>query len=301
MGSKRLTIDSFIERASVKYNNKYDYSKVSFTCGLDKVIIRCPVHGDFTQQVYYHVNIGGCRRCGIEKRASLHSKGIVKFIEEASKKYNGKYDYSKFIYTNNKNKSIITCPFHGDFLMKPENHLNGNECPECKRVKYNQNEAIEKCFNMHGNKYDYSKFIYINSTTKSIIICKKHGEFMQTPAHHWNGNGCPICKESKGENLVRNILIKKNIKYITQHKFKDCRGKRHLLPFDFYLPDLNVVIEYQGRQHYNKTGTWESAFEKTILTDKIKKEYCMNNNINLLEIPYYEKNVENIILVSLKI
>jgi very-short-patch-repair endonuclease len=102
-----------------------------------------------------------------------------------------------------------------------------------------------------------------------------------------NGQGCPICKESKGEILIREYLEKYKINYKSQFKFKDCKHKRKL-PFDFYLPEYKICIEYDGIQHYKPIDYFggESELNNTKIRDNIKNNYCKNNNINLIRIKY---------------
>ena len=89
---------------------------------------------------------------------------------------------------------------------------------------------------------------YKNAHTKIKILCPTHGVFEQTPTNHLKGKGCPICQESKGEIKITNILNNKNIKHIKQYKFDECKYKRKL-PFDFYLPELNMCIEFEVIAH----------------------------------------------------
>ena len=104
---------------------------------------------------------------------------------------------------------------------------------------------------------------------------------------------CGCSTRSNGELLVSEILKELNISYKQEFKFDDCRNKRRL-PFDFYLPDYNICIEYQGKQHYEMVGWFggENGFAQRQLTDNIKKQYCSDNNICLLAIPYYMKKEE---------
>lgn len=117
-----------------------------------------------------------------------------------------------------------------------------------------------------------------------------HGEFKQSPDHHINRkHGCPRCNESKGENEIRSILDLNKIKYINQYKFPDCKNKNEL-PFDFYLPDSNTCIEFNGIQHYKPVLYFGGIdkFKQQQINDNIKKEYCKNNNIKLIIIRYNE-------------
>lgn len=123
-------------------------------------------------------------------------------------------------------------------------------------------------------------------------------------SRHQRNTGCPKCriKYSKGEEKIKEFLKFRKIEYIFQKKFKNCKYKREL-PFDFYLPSLNLCIEYHGEQHYkilrnNYLGN-ESVFKIRKIRDKIKGEYCKNNNIKLLVISYLEYDDINKILGDL--
>lgn len=101
------------------------------------------------------------------------------------------------------------------------------------------------------------------------------------------------CQKSKGEQRLINIFIQNSIKYIREYTFKDLYSKndiykKHPLRFDFYLPDYNVLIEYQGIQHYDKDNRYYS--EQMVENDQIKKDYCKLHNIKLIEINYKDYN-----------
>ena len=129
------------------------------------------------------------------------------FIEKAIKIHGDKYDYSKVEYNHSKEKVCIICPIHGEFWQTPDSHLQGCGCPQCankkrwdKRPKMTTEEFIKKAKEIHGDKYDYSKTKYVDSSTKLCIICPKHGEFYQLPNLHigkYNKHGCPKCKFEK--------------------------------------------------------------------------------------------------------
>lgn len=148
---------------------------------------------------------------------------------------------------------------------------------------------IEKAVSKHGNKYDYSLIDYKNNKTNIIIVCKNHGEFIQRPSHHLSGTGCPSCNESKGEREIAYLLDKNNINYKRQHTFEGCKNKK-LLPFDFFIPLLNICIEYDGRQHFEAIDVFggEEALRYIQHNDEIKTDYCKENNIKLIRIRYDE-------------
>ena len=186
----------FIEKAKVVHGDKYDYSKVKYNKAIDKVCIICPIHGEFWQTPQVHLRGGGCYQCGLEKIRTKNTTSKEEFIERAKKVHGDKYDYSKVEYVNNCTKVCIICPIHGEFWQTPQVHLRGGGCIKCYNESKSKTseEFIAEAVKIHGNKYDYSKVEYINAHTKVRIICKEHGEFLQTPCNHLNGNGCPKCK-----------------------------------------------------------------------------------------------------------
>jgi hypothetical protein len=122
-----------------------------------------------------------------------------KFIEKATEIHNKKYNYSEVVFINGKTKVIIICPIHKGFEQRPYDHLKGHGCRKCgneKNANKNRSNTDEfklEATEIHEDKYDYSKVVYIDSTTKVIIICKIHGEFEQAPAEHKSGKGCRNC------------------------------------------------------------------------------------------------------------
>ena len=148
------------------------------------------------------------------------------FITNAKKIHGDKYNYSLIEYKSNRIKVKIICKKHGVFEQIPEHHLKNSGCPKC----YGNNIKTTKDFiidgkNIHGDKYDYSLVEYVSNKTKVKIICKKHGIFEQIPTNHiYLKNGCPICKESHGENEIRTILENNNLKYIPQKTFSDLKN-----------------------------------------------------------------------------
>lgn len=121
------------------------------------------------------------------------------FIEKATLIHFNKYDYSNVEYVNSHTKITISCKIHGEFIQRPNSHLNGSGCRKCgidsnisKNTKTND-EFIQNAIDVHGDKYDYSKVEYINSNSKITINCKTHGEFKQKPSSHLSGHGCSRC------------------------------------------------------------------------------------------------------------
>ena len=187
-------LEKFIRESNEVHNYKYDYSKVEYVDNNTKVCIICPKHGEFWQAPYAHKRGNKCPECANMDRGKIRLT-LEEFIEKAKKVHGDKYDYSKVNYVNAMTKVCIICPEHGEFWMKPVNHLYQQKqgCPKCSNRGLNTEEIVEKFHEVHGDKYDYSKVVYNKMHDKVTIICPKHGEFLQTPSKHIRGQGCPQC------------------------------------------------------------------------------------------------------------
>lgn len=197
--------------------------------------------------------------------------------------------YSDSKYVNNRTKINISCIKHGNYWQTPSNHLSGKGCRKCaveKRAK-KRSRSIEDfttiASSVHNGKYSYDKTVYVRSHSKIIITCPIHGNFKQTPANHLKNNGCPRCRDSRGECILSTILDTYKIKYIREYKITPFKYK-----YDFYLPEYNIYIEYHGIQHYKKVPVFggEPEFKKCIKRDKIKIELIKRSSGLLIIIKY---------------
>jgi len=288
----KLTKNEFLKRSEEIHGNKYDYSLVNYNGNRTNVEIICHKHGVFEQMPEKHLIGHGCQICGGNNTLSTKQ-----FIQKSKKIHGDKYDYSLVKYKNHTTKVEIICPEHGIIKQLPLNHLKGYGCYKCIGRYESLENIIEKFKQIHGNKYDYS---LVNTNKKRIkisIICSEHGIFKQTLGKHLIGNGCPICKESKGEKKIRLFLNNKKFIFIIQKMFNNCKNKNPL-PFDFYLPNDNLCIEYDGIQHFKKNEFFGGidGFNKLKKNDQIKNLYCEKNNIDLIRISYQDyNNIENIL------
>ena len=283
----------FLEKAKEIHGDKYDYSKVEYVNWNTKVCIICPNHGEFWQSPEKHISQKHqCPKCS--NRVKLTND---EFIDRAKQVHGDKYNYSKVKYINCDTKVCIICPKHGEFFQSPSLHLFGCNCPKCTGgVKITKDDFIRKSKEVHGDKYDYSKVKYINARTKVCIICPEHGEFWIRPDHHMKGSGCARCMQSKSEYEIEKILIDNNIEYETQKEFSWLVNDRKM-KLDFYLPKYSLAIECQGIQHFepvdfaNKGKKWaEELFIKNQLRDKIKKELCNENGVEVIYFSLFEND-----------
>lgn len=290
--SRKTIIENFINRAKLIHNKLYDYSKINYINNFSKIDIICSIHGVFQQTPANHLSGHKCVYC-----MGLNKKTTQKFIEESKLIHGDKFNYSKVDYKKSKSNVIIICYEHGDFNQSAISHLRGSICPECSNNtnRKTTQEFIYQAKIVHGDKYDYSHINYINSYTKVKVVCNKHGEFEQNPNTHLTGKGCSICKESKGERKIRLYLIANKIEFETQKTYPECKLK-NLLKFDVYIPHINTCIEFNGRQHYESVSIFggDKGLNLVKKRDKIKMEYCLNNNIPLIIIDDV-KDVEGVL------
>jgi len=261
--------------------------------------LKCDICGD---ESYSRTDkISSCVKCFQELYGCLSlggKKRLIKdeFIKRSQEKHGDKYDYNLVNYSNSKSKIKLFCKECKIFFeQEAKSHMNGSGCKYCafKDQTTNITELIDKFKKIHGEKYDYSLVDYKNSQTKIKILCNKCKlYFFQKPSDHLRGHGCPKCNESKGENKVAKYLVENNISFTPQKIFKTLKYKSYLRP-DFYLENLNLLIEYDGEYHYKAIrGSTSEIKQKNLeicqLRDKIKTEWAKANNIPLLRIPYWD-------------
>lgn len=212
-----------------------------------------------------------CKYCSLLQKSDLLKSGKIKLLGIEGER----------IY--------LECNKRHKYTQNRKNLLSNKGCNECRkeRVTFSKENVFDMFSKIHGNLYSYKKSDYLSLRSKIEILCNKGHIFHQIAANHLQGKGCPICRESIGEKNISLYLSNKEINFIRQKKFKDCKYVSHL-PFDFYIPDKNILIEYDGIQHFEPVKLFGGIkeYEKTKLKDKIKTEYCIKNNIKLIRISY---------------
>jgi len=159
-----------------------------------------------------------------------------------------------------------------------------------KEWDYIKNKILPTQITAKSNK----KIYWLCQDCKNSWITTPHSRVSQL-------SGCCQCESSNGEKQIYNILNKYNINYTQEFRFNNCRYKKPL-PFDFYLSDLNILIEYQGSQHYIGWSNNKKSLQQIQQRDSIKQQYCKDNNIKLIIIPYTEfNNIEQILIQELNI
>lgn len=192
---------AFVRQARSVHGLRYLYDKTSYLSSKRKVVITCPVHGDFEQQAGNHLAGKGCRKCSTAARLkrSLEERTAT-FLRKARDVHGKLYDYQHVFYINDYTDIAIVCNKHDVFHQQPGCHLGGAGCPKC--ASHGQRAAslhpraksfLTKAQDVHGELYDYSDVEYVNNATPVAIKCHRHGTFWQQPGNHVTGAGCSKC------------------------------------------------------------------------------------------------------------
>ena len=244
-----------------------------------KIKHKCKNGHVYYQTPSHHLKGQSCPYCKNTKQKKTPKQYIQKCKDKG-------YDLPIEDYINNYTKIKHKCDKGHIYKQVPKFHLRGDGCPYCNGgINKTSKQYIQEC---KDKEYDLPIEDYKNATTKIKHKCNKGHIYNQRPYHHLEGYGCPICNESKGERYIRNYLNKNNIKYESQKTFSNLKDRTYL-SYDFYLPEYNMLIEYQGIQHYESVafnGKDKTDLEKQQLHDKLKKEYAEDNGYKLLELHY---------------
>lgn len=187
------------------------------------------------------------------------------------------------------------------YKVAPSNFLKGARCWNCfikreQRAKKKTNYQFKHdIYNLVGNEYEFLD-IYIDSKTKIRVKHNKCGNVYRVAPHHFiEGHRCPYCTNSKGEDIINKILKSLGINYKYQKTFDDLKDTQ-LLSYDFYIPDQNILIEYQGIQHYEPIDYFggNGMFEYQQKHDKMKADYAKAHNYKLIAVPYTEDTFSKI-------
>lgn len=304
---KKKTHEEFIlEMKSINPNiltlGRYDGNKT-------KIDVECKICGHKWCSKPNNLLSGyGCPKCS--HRYKRTNEEFIKEIQEINPNIK---ILSKFENVSTKVKCSCKVCNH-IWEITPNHLLQGIGCPQCKTIKISNylrgdpEEFIDKLRIVNPNIEPLSKYEY--ALKKIKCKCKICGhKWQMTPANLLNNHGCPRCNKSKGEEAISTYLSNNNIPFDTQKKFYGLYGVRNgLLSYDFYLPEQNVLIEFQGKQHkypvkFDGKGDIEAEhrFEIQKEHDKRKREYAKLHNINLIEIWYYDfKNINSVLDRELK-
>lgn len=284
----RITEQDFRDRITKMGREGFIIPETKFISAGTKTKFRCSKHGVFIATPYC-LMIGkyACWQCSNEMLHLGNASSQEQYIDLCRKTHGDFYDYSKVKYTGYRDKVEIICPNHGSFFQRANSHApQGNGCPECFKVrkKSNTEEYISRCISRYGDMYDYSKTVYTRGIDKLIMTCKKHGDFeIRARDHLHYGRGCQSCYGSAGEVMCMEFFRKVGLLYKKEYSIPGSRYR-----YDFFLPDLNILVEYHGQQHFHIVPVFDDkdGFEDRIARDKAKIELADVHGIDLLVVDY---------------
>ena len=291
---KVLTLDTFKNRMHEIYRDKYTFVWSDFKNRYSQVRFTCKHHGEQHSSANVLLKGKGCEYCNgkfyppdwIKNARAVHGE---KYEYDESRPPRKTADYIRY-----------KCPVPGWQETRYDCHvLQGCGCALCAGVlnklspEERKQKWIDQCKKRFPGKYSYRDVVYVNNDTPVKIYCKEHHlTFEVTPDTHSRGaGGCPLCTKSVGEVEIYKWLSEHDVPFETQKKLpnENMFCKRHYLVADFYLPDVNLIIEMNGEQHYQyvehfHTKDW--TFEDQQIRDETLRAYCREHRINLLEIKY---------------
>lgn len=297
MSYTKNKFEDFCDKIYKKYPNE-ELEVIEYTGAKEKGIIQCKKCNSIYElknasNFLYKNKKKVCSKC-IPRDDTIAVKHKVDFIMSKTNHLVLLNSYTKI--TDNLEFLCLKC--NSKFYRMPQVFLKSQKCPICetysiqKTGDYFKQELKEKL------NEEYELIGEYKGTNKKTLF--RHNDcgfiFENTPHQILQKSPCPKCKQfkSKGEIKIKKFLEKNNILYETQKRFKELPR----LSFDFYVPDVNLLIEYQGEQHFHliKHFGGDGKYKKQIKNDNLKRIFCKNNNYILLEIGYMEYNSIDIIL-----
>lgn len=258
----------------ISYTSLSDYGEIE--CLQCHEIIKINRFGNFFAKSKAY----GCKNC----------HGLWRQREEKIKKIEEKYNIIDTFVKNTHTYYHVKCKNCGHERTTTLNNFIKNLNCGCSTGVFRNRTPVEFIKEVNNFQHDDYELVgeYKNQITKVLIRHVPCGFIREIrPADLLSDKiKCPKCDKlkSNGENIICKILTKMNINYLEQVSLKDSLQK-----FDFFLPEQNIAIEYNGKQHYQYIDFFhknQEGFEKQLERDKNKRQYCIDNNIYLIEIPY---------------
>lgn len=287
---KKLTHNEFLRRIGRKseeyvFYMDYDGADKKFpvlhkVCGEGYLVSPSSIMNG--HKCRYCIGFGQHRTYQIRNRLKDSLGGDYEFIGE---------------YKTNKNKiKLCHIPCGRVYDVLPQTPLSGVGCAKCSGQLQKTNEEVaEEIRELVGNEYDFHGG-YVSNKSRMRLVHTECGTYFKATYNNFvtKGSRCPKCKKSLGEEEVKEVLESMSISYEREYPFDKSPRRK----FDFFLPEYNACIEYDGEHHYKSIKFYggDEYLEEVIESDKIKDEMCEELGIPLLRIPYWEfKNTKSLV------
>lgn len=320
--NKRHTNENVVGELRTIYGDVYDYSKVIYKNSKLAVQLYCSKHKVNFERTLPNLRKGwGCPECNKEQgktwkntiackydKSRINSRWTTeRFIQESETIFGkGVFDYSMCHYVNNDTKvTLRNTATNVTFDVMPYDHLRNGANYDGTRHYYEGKTMEERRhFIVRRIKERVKAPLFIplqgfgKSKSKFKCVCPLHGKFFTTMAHINDGRGCPECDSNKGESIgemhVRKYLTAKGIEYCQEMRVTDKKYFKTFIRVDFYLPNSNTIIEFNGEQHYgianDEITHGNNTYNKQAKRDIQLRKYAADHDINLIEIPYVFRN-----------
>lgn len=256
-GRKRaMTQEGFILRATKVHGGKYDYSKVVYVNSQKPVIVVCPSHGEFSQSANAHLRGQGCRKCSDEAVGSKSRLSQKEFMARLVTMNTG-YGLEQVSYTSMDRPVTLVCKDHGPFTARAGNVLyRKSGCPKCAaeltglRSRKPLSYYVEKSRAVHGDRFEYLGVEYKDAAAYLRVLCKDHGEFLQSANSHTSGVGCVKCSKPiwDTESFKQQAALAHGARYdYTESSYVDAQTKVQILCPDhgefWQLPSCHAHLD----------------------------------------------------------
>lgn len=284
---------------------EYDYSRSVYSGCRELVEFDCPEHGPQRQKAYLLLSGRGCSRCPNRYFSRKPNKPLD--IQELKRKFPG-FELDISSYKSSMGALKVRCLKCGNIFERSVNSLRSKSagCPWCSGRYKGTEQLKQRLEKFYGdNVFDFSKAEYSGSRNNVEIICRSCGQtFCATPhsllSRKDNGVRCPFCNHniSKGEKRIMSVLesvgLRKDIDYHKEKMFPELKSESGTaLRYDFYIPSRNLLVEYNGEQHYAPKKIFGGEKELRVRRhhDWLKRKYAKKHGLKLLIIPYTRFNM----------
>lgn len=276
----------FKERVNKLVGDEYEVTG-EYIRSNKKVEIRHNTCGRVYEVTPNHFTYDGrrCRYCGYQDKIKPPEVYEKQFYELA----NGEYELLSTYRRKEEKVRVLHKTCGHEYCVVANSFLQGTRCPECFGNKRKTTEEFRKEVEEKSDGTIELKSEYVNNRVKVAFYHKECGNtYKATPKDFLRGNRCPFCKQSKGERMVRGILESFNASFEIEKSYEDLKVNHQYLPYDFYLPEHNLLIEYDGEQHFKEVEYFGGAkkLQSQKRRDTLKNDYAERHGYNLLRIPY---------------
>lgn len=296
---RKYSKDEFVKKLKDVYGEELTLTETDYDHRQPEV--RCKIHGVFSKPTGALIERKqGCKECSYASRR-VSAKD---FFERAQARHGSRWSYDLDSYKGLRQPITVICSEHGRFTVTALTHLNTlGGCKHCTRKEQprgrSYSEFVEVANEVHDSKYSYLENEWDQTSDRVTVVCKSHGSFTQRKSKHIHGNGCPACGRylSYGVQKIASYLKSKDIRFELEKTFGLKGAGGGSLRFDFYLPDLHAVIEYDGLQHaqpvrFNSRSDPDREFRRTQENDQIKNEWANTNSVPLLRVSHRQDPIE---------